>query len=158
MNHHTPYRLIAAVFLAMMAPSALGASPEPAKAAPPVPGPSDTDPDKYKVILDNERVRVFRYHDAPGERTHMHHHEAFVLYVLAPFKRRLTFADGSSKERQFNTGDVIYMDAQNHIGENIGKTPTEALIVELKPSATVAPPSDTGWSSNKPPASRDGGS
>lgn len=110
-----------------------------------VPSPSETDPDKYNVILDNETVRVFRYHDEPGAKTKMHHHEAFVLYVLAPFKRRLTFPDGTKKERQFATGDVIYMDAQDHIGENVGSTPTEAVIVEVKGRGAAAPSNSDAW-------------
>ncbi len=110
-------------------------------------GPTETDPDKYKLILENDRVRVLRYHDEPGAKTKLHHHDAFVLYVLAPFKRRLSFPDGTKKEREFKTGDVIFMEAQDHVGENVGKTPTEALIVELKQGASSGPaiPPDAGW-------------
>ena len=95
--------------------------------------PITTDGDKYRVILENERVRVLRYHDEPGGRTNSHHHPDFVLYALGPFKRRLTVNGGATKERSFETGDVIYMPAQTHIGENIGTTDTDVLIVELKP-------------------------
>jgi hypothetical protein len=31
--------------------------------------PVETDGDKYSVVLENERVRVLRYHDKPGDRT-----------------------------------------------------------------------------------------
>jgi hypothetical protein len=34
--------------------------------------PVDTDGDKYKVLLENERVRVLEYHDRPGEKTLQH--------------------------------------------------------------------------------------
>jgi quercetin dioxygenase-like cupin family protein len=94
--------------------------------------PVTTDGDKYSVILENDRVRVLRYHDEPGERTNSHHHPAFVLYALAPFERRLSFPDGTKKERAFVSGDVIFMPDQTHVGENIGSTATEAVIVELK--------------------------
>jgi beta-alanine degradation protein BauB len=94
--------------------------------------PIRTDGDKYRTILENDRVRVLRYRDRPGETTKPHFHPAFVLYALAPFRRRLTFPDRTTKERDFQTGDVIYMPAQTHIGHNIGKTDTEAVIVELK--------------------------
>ena len=91
-----------------------------------------TDGDKYHALLENDRVRVLRYHDEPGEKTHLHHHPEFVLVALAPFRRLLTFPDGSAKEREFVAGDVAFMQAQSHIGENIGSTPTEALLIELK--------------------------
>jgi quercetin dioxygenase-like cupin family protein len=95
--------------------------------------PITTDGDKYRVILENARVRVLRYHDAPGARTNSHRHPDFVLYALGPFKRRLTVNGGATKERSFQTGDVIYMPAQTHIGENVGTTDTDVLIVEFKP-------------------------
>lgn len=114
-----------------------------------LPSPTETDPDKYKVILDNERVRVFRYHDEPGAKTRLHHHEAFTLYALGPFKRRLTFADGTTKEREFKAGDVIWMEAQDHVGENTGTTSTDVLIVELKEPGTGSSQT-SGWKVTPP--------
>lgn len=95
--------------------------------------PVETDAAKYRVILDNECVRVFDYADQPGEKTHMHRHPPFVVYALAPFKRRLTLPDGKVLTREFKPGDVLFSPAQTHVGENIGELPTRALIVELKP-------------------------
>jgi hypothetical protein len=103
-----------------------------AHAAAPSADPAETDADKYQVLLDNAQLRVLRYADLPGDKTHLHHHPCFVLYALAPFERRLTFPDGSQKYRQFRAGDVAFMPEQAHVGENVGKTPTSALLVELK--------------------------
>ncbi len=114
------------------APSAPTASPQSAAATPSAQDPTVTDGDKYHVALDNDRVRVLRYHDKPGEKTHPHHHVEFVLYALSPFRRRLTFADGSTKERDFKPGDVIWMPDQIHTGENTGTTDTDVIIVENK--------------------------
>jgi quercetin dioxygenase-like cupin family protein len=94
-----------------------------------------TDGDKYKVILENECVRVLDYRDAPGEKTHQHRHPRFVLYALAPFRRSLTLADGKVLVREFKAGDVMWSEAQTHIGENIGQTPTHVVIVEVKSQA-----------------------
>lgn len=91
-----------------------------------------TDGDKYKIIMENECVRVLDYHDQPGEKTHQHHHPAFVLYALSSFQRTLTLPDGKVLRREFKQGDVMWSDAQIHIGENVGQTPTHVLIVELK--------------------------
>lgn len=96
------------------------------------PGPTETDPDKYTLLLENESVRVLEYRDRPGDRTKPHHHDDFVLYALAPFKRKLTFPDGTSRERTFRAGEVIWMTDQKHVGENTGDTDTHVLIVELK--------------------------
>jgi beta-alanine degradation protein BauB len=116
-----------------------------------------TDGDKYKAILENDRVRVLEYTDTPGDKTRKHHHPDFVLYALDPFKRRLTMADGKRIEREFRKGDVMWMHDQIHIGENIGSTNTHVLIVELKPchidikdTATTVP-YDEKWKENQQP-------
>lgn len=94
--------------------------------------PIQTDGDKYKVKFENERVRVLEYRDQPGVKSHLHHHPAFVLYALAPFKRRITLSDGRVLLREFKIGDVLWSDAQTHIGENVGDTPTHVIMVEFK--------------------------
>jgi quercetin dioxygenase-like cupin family protein len=96
------------------------------------PDPAVTDGDKYHVLLENEHVRVLRYHDEPGQKTHLHHHPNFVMYALAPFRRQLTLPDGSKRVREFRAGEVAWMPAQSHIGENIGDVPTEGLLIEIK--------------------------
>lgn len=92
-----------------------------------------TDSDKYKVIFENEKVRVLEYLDQPGEKTHEHHHPAFVLYALSPFERKITLADGKTIMREFKAGEVLYSEEQTHTGENVGQTPTHVIIVEMKP-------------------------
>lgn len=94
--------------------------------------PMNTDPDKYKVILENAHVRVLSYVDQPGAKTHLHKHPPFVIYALTPFKRKLVLPDGLAITREFKSGDVYYSNGEVHIGENTGDTPTQSLIVELK--------------------------
>lgn len=94
--------------------------------------PAITDPDKYKVIFENDHVRVLDYQDKPGEKTNQHEHPAFLLYALSPFKRDIHLEDGKIIEREFKTGDIIWSEGQIHIGENVGDINTHALIVELK--------------------------
>src|SRR5512135_3124123 len=91
-----------------------------------------TDGDKYSVVLENERVRVLRYHDKPGDRTLQDYHPDYVLFAESSFKRRLTFPDGSKKEVDVKDGSIVWMKAHIHIGENMGDTNTEVIIVELK--------------------------
>lgn len=94
--------------------------------------PLTTDSDKYKVLMENETVRVLDYLDRPGEKTTLHHHPNFVLYALTPFKRRLTLGNGDIIMREFKSGDVMWSPAQTHIGENVGSTDTHVIIVEIK--------------------------
>jgi len=114
--------------LAPMTPPTASAKPgrPPAAADPTV-----TDPDKYRAVLQNARVRVLRYHDRPGAKTRPHYHPASVLYALSAFRRRLIFPNGTVTERSFRPGDVMWIPAQTHTGENIGTTNTEVLLIEI---------------------------
>jgi len=94
--------------------------------------PIETDGEKYKVVLENDQVRVLEYRDLPGEKTHQHGHPAFVLYAVTPFKRKIQLPDGKVLMREFKAGDVMYSPEQTHIGENVGTTPTHVIMIELK--------------------------
>ena len=98
-----------------------------------------TDGDKYKVLLDNACVRVLDYRDTPGQKTHQHDHPSFVLYALEPFQRIIHLPGGKDINRSFKAGDVIWSPAQTHVGENVGQTPTHAIIVESKSSGKDLP-------------------
>jgi quercetin dioxygenase-like cupin family protein len=93
-----------------------------------------TDGDKYKLVLENERVRVLEYRDSPGQRTSPHHHPDYVLCALSTFKRQLTLSGGAHGNHRVQPGQVAWGQAQSHIGENIGETETHVLIIELKPA------------------------
>lgn len=86
--------------------------------------PTRTDPDKYKVVFENDRVRVLEYRDEPGQSTSPHRHPDSVMYVLSSFERRLVAEDGQSREVTLEPGEVRWLDAQVHSGENVGSTPT----------------------------------
>lgn len=91
-----------------------------------------TDPDLYKVIFENDRVRVLEYRDLPGDKTNLHEHPAFLVYALSSFERRLTLPNGKVLNRSFKPGQVMFSEAQTHAGENVGTTPTHIIMMELK--------------------------
>lgn len=93
--------------------------------------PTHTDPDKYRTIFENHLVRVLEYRDEPGARTQEHHHPQSVMYTLSAFTRRIGSGDRSVVvEKQ--PGEVNWLDAQEHFGENVGTTQTHVIFVELK--------------------------
>jgi quercetin dioxygenase-like cupin family protein len=94
--------------------------------------PTLTDPDKYKVVFENDRVRVLEYRDEPGQSTSPHRHPDSVMYTLSSFDRRLVAEDGGSRDVTLEAGEVRWLDAQIHSGENVGATLTHVLFVELK--------------------------
>jgi quercetin dioxygenase-like cupin family protein len=94
--------------------------------------PTTTDPDKYRVVFENEHVRVLDYLDHPGDRTSPHHHPDSVMYTLSSFRRRLYADDGHSRDVELAAGTTSWVPAQRHAGHNIGDTDTHVLFVELK--------------------------
>lgn len=90
-----------------------------------------TDSALYSVVLENERVRVLRYRDRPGDRTTEHGHPDMVMVPLCDFRRRLTAA-GHSVEFDKAAFEPAWVPAQAHIGENTGDTDTHVLLIELK--------------------------
>lgn len=94
--------------------------------------PTQTDPDKYAVVFENERVRVLEYRDEPGQRTSPHEHPDSVMVTLSGFDRRLVGEAGDSRDVTLEPGMIRWLDAQTHSGENIGTTPTHVVFVELK--------------------------
>ena len=100
--------------------------------------PAVTDPDFYKVIFENERVRVMEYRDRPGDKTNPHRHPDSVMYTLSAFQRRLVGAEGDARDVELAQGEVRWLAAQTHSGENIGATATHVLFVELKESPAIA--------------------
>ena len=55
--------------------------------------PEVTDPDKYKVLFENERVRVLEHRDRPGDKTSRTVTPDSVMYTLSSFERRLAHGD-----------------------------------------------------------------
>jgi hypothetical protein len=93
--------------------------------------PTVTDPDKYRVVFENERVRVLEYRDGPGDRTSPHHHPDSVMLTLSAFQRRLIHGERET-DVELTPGRATWLAEQDHHGENIGTTDTHVVFVELK--------------------------
>lgn len=85
----------------------------------------------YRVVFENDRVRVLEYTDEPGDRTLPHAHPDSVMVTLSSFRRRLS-APGREVDVELPAFDVRWLDAQEHWGANIGETPSHAIFIELK--------------------------
>ena len=97
-----------------------------------------TDPDKYQVIFENDRVRVLEYRDLPGGKTLPHQHPDSVMFTLSGFQRRLHAGQGT-RDVVMEAGHAHWLPAQTHAGENTGTTPTHVLFVELKETGATGP-------------------
>jgi quinol monooxygenase YgiN/quercetin dioxygenase-like cupin family protein len=96
--------------------------------------------DNYKVLLENDRVRVLEFTLRKGAKEDYHQHPAAVTYVLVPFKIRFTFPDGTMRIREARAGDVFYGEAIVHSPENIGNTDARGILIEMKTPASAKAP------------------
>jgi beta-alanine degradation protein BauB len=89
-------------------------------------------PHIYKVVLENDRVRVLEVRAKPGDKTEMHSHPANVAIAITDGKFRFTSPDGQTMEAELQAGQAMYFDAVEHAGEFMGTNEARALLVELK--------------------------
>lgn len=99
---------------------------------------ADARTEHYKVVFENDQVRVLEYTDAPGDKTTAHEHPNSVMYPLSSFRRRLHNGD-TYRDVEISAGTTGWLAAQQHHGHNIGDTPTHVIFVELKTDHVVAP-------------------
>jgi hypothetical protein len=93
--------------------------------------PTVTNPTLYRTIFENDRVRVLEYRDHPGDETTPHRHPDSVMVTLSAFKRRIS-SGGRQVEVELTPGEVRWVGAQEHVGENTGATDTHSIFIELK--------------------------
>lgn len=98
--------------------------------------PTTTNPDFYKIVFENDRVRVLEYLDHPGDHTTLHAHPDSVMITLSDFERRLSIGD-QQRDVSLTAGLATWLPAQSHAGENVGSTDTHTIFVELKEAAVA---------------------
>lgn len=89
-------------------------------------------PEVYKVVFENERVRILNFVTEPGQKWPLHAHPDSVAISLSEYDVRNVIPGKPPTERHSKLGDVRWISATSHIGENSGSTEMRGLIVELK--------------------------
>jgi quercetin dioxygenase-like cupin family protein len=107
--------------------------------------PVKVDPKHYKLVFENDQVRVLRIHYGPHEKSVMHEHPDSVAVMLADQKYKFTMPDGKTEEHEGKAGESMWVAAGKHLPEAVGDKPIEVVLVEMKHKmaakpATKAPP------------------
>ena len=89
-------------------------------------------PDHYKVVEENDRVRILEFRGTTGDKTAMHSHPAVVAIALRSAEVRFTLPGGQSMEIELNAGQAMYMDAADHSTEILSSSEAHVILVELK--------------------------
>ena len=95
---------------------------------------TSANPRSYRVVLENERVRVIEYKSRPGLGVcgeGMHSHPAHLAIALTPAKVKVT-QDGKTSYGEVPAGEVMFFDAEVHMAETVGGAGTRFYLVEMK--------------------------
>ena len=94
--------------------------------------PTEVDSKHYKVVFENDQVRVLRITYGPHEKSVMHEHPAGVWVLLTDERMKFTLPDGETKEEHGKVGDTGWADAGKHLPENLSDQAFETILVEMK--------------------------
>ncbi len=101
--------------------------------------PEVVSPEVYKLLLDNEDVKVLEVTFDAGKGDKMHDHDPMTFHVLQGGKARVTMPDGTVNERQVPTGFTGHnSESQRHRITNIGDDQIKILLIERKRSESSA--------------------
>lgn len=94
-----------------------------------------SDPRSFRVVLENERVRVLEYRSRPGLGVcgqGMHYHPDRVTVSMTGAKVKITNAKGGGGVAEVPPGHITFAAAVTHSTENIGGSGTRTYMIELK--------------------------
>ena len=92
-------------------------------------------PGKYKLLFENERVRVLEVQIAPGETVPTHSHPDHAGYSATACTLTITGSDGKAQEVSMKEGEALWLKAEAHSAVNTGKTHCRIAVFELKEPA-----------------------
>jgi mannose-6-phosphate isomerase-like protein (cupin superfamily) len=93
--------------------------------------PVESSPNNYKVLQENEHVRMLEMIVPAGESDVLHSHPDEAVYFITGGKARVT-VDGEEMEMELPDGASMLHEAWTHQVTNIGDTEIRAIIVETK--------------------------
>ena len=96
-------------------------------------------PPDAQLVLDNASVSVIRIRMAPREKTSMHDLTSRVVVWLTDAHLTDTLATGETHDQHAKAGDVEWVSAQRHQGENLSDHPIEFIAIIPKQPESNAP-------------------
>src|SRR5207253_6753229 len=87
--------------------------------------PVKTSPQYYKVLLENDQVRVLEYRLKAGEKEPMHSHPTGVVYVLSGTKLKFSHSGGRTEERAAAAGERRFGAIRRHTRWRISAIPKQ---------------------------------
>ena len=93
-------------------------------------------PENFRLVLENDDVRVLEYTLLPGQKDRRHTHPQRVAHVISGGQLRVGFPDGTHRDFDEIAGTSEWSKPSPlHDTQNIGTTPIKILLVEVKQRA-----------------------
>lgn len=89
-------------------------------------------PNQYKLLFENDRVRVMEVTLKAGESIVTHSHPDHFVYVVSPGKLKITPQGKEGQEMETTQGQVLWIAAETHSAMNTGATEFKGVVVDLK--------------------------
>ena len=89
-------------------------------------------PDVYKVVFENDRVRVLEVRADPGAASPMHGHPDSVMHAVVDAHIVVTSPDGGEQRVDVPSGATFWNGATVHAVRNVGEDAVHFVRVELK--------------------------
>ena len=90
-------------------------------------------PENFKLLLENDHVRVLEYTLKPGTKDITHTHPPKSSYIISGGQLKVHFENGDSSIFDDKAGTTSWMDyVGKHWVENIGTTEIKIILTEVK--------------------------
>jgi len=90
-------------------------------------------PANFKLLSENQYVRVLEYTLDPGEKDQWHTHPAKSSYIVSGGSLKIYLENGDSILSDETAGTASWMDhVGKHYVENTGNTPVKIILTEIK--------------------------
>lgn len=94
--------------------------------------PTTSSPDNYKLLFENEHVRVLEMNLKAGQRDQEHSHDDETVYFISGGKVKIHLPGGETANAELPDGHVMWHEEWTHTVENVGSSDIRAIIVEAK--------------------------
>lgn len=87
-------------------------------------------PSHFKVLLENDHVRVLEYKAKAGDKIGLHSHPAHIVYSAKGGRTMFTNEDGTKGDRTVKPGEAIWTPPVTH--SQVAVTDVHAIVIEMK--------------------------
>ena len=89
-------------------------------------------PKNYRVVLNNDKVRVIDVRIKPGQKMPMHSHPDYLVYAVENGTVMFWDEHGKSSKVHLRAGQWSWRNDETHSVQNVGKHTIHVYNVELK--------------------------